>query len=155
MGQAEGCSGLARDLYGFRTKEKGPKKTPMVRGKADKSGDLKAQRIQEITYYVQRNSYRKTLARNDFSCNDTRQRRCRSFPLKSQTFLKVLIMSTPHMTERMLTVCALIAEEKDPVKFLVLVRELNDMFSESVKVEHARSTTALRTARVRNISQQA
>ena len=127
----------------------------MVRGKLESLATLKAQRIQEITYYVQRNSYRKTLARNDFSCNDTRQRRCRSFPLKSQAFLKVLLMSAPHMTERMLTVCALIAEEKDHFKFLVLVRELNDMFNESVKVEHARSTTARRTARASNISPQA
>jgi len=65
-------------------------------------------------------------------------------------------MTTPHMTERTLTLCALIAEEKDPVKFLLLVRELNDVFeNEGVKVEDARSTTARRTAEVRNISPQA
>ena len=65
-------------------------------------------------------------------------------------------MASPHMTERMLTLCALIAEEKDPVKFLFLVRELNDVFeNEGVKVEHARPTSARRTATVRNISPQA
>lgn len=61
-------------------------------------------------------------------------------------------MTTPHMTERMLTLCALIADEKDPVKFLLLVRELNDAFeNEGLRVEHALSTTARRTAIVRNI----
>ena len=45
-------------------------------------------------------------------------------------------MITPHMTE----LCALIADEKDSVKFLLLVRELNDAFeNEGVKVEHALS----------------
>jgi hypothetical protein len=59
------------------------------------------------------------------------------------------------MTERMLTLCALIAEEKDPVKFLLHVRELNDAFeNEGRKVEYARSNTARPTTKVRNISPQ-
>jgi hypothetical protein len=49
----------------------------------------------------------------------------------------------------------LIAEEKDPGKFLLLVRELNDAFENvGVKFEHARPTTARRTANVSNISPQ-
>jgi hypothetical protein len=67
-----------------------------------------------------------------------------------------MIMITPHMTERMLALCALIAEEKDPSKFLRLVLELNDAFENGgAGVEHARSATARPTTKVRNISPQA
>ena len=65
-------------------------------------------------------------------------------------------MQTPHLTERMLTLCALIVEEKDPGKFLLLVRELNDAFENGErKVKHARLTTTRHTAKVLNISSQA
>ena len=57
-------------------------------------------------------------------------------------------MITPHSNERVLVLCALIAEEKDHGKFLLLVRELNDAFENGrVKFERATSTTtASRTA---------
>jgi len=55
-------------------------------------------------------------------------------------------MITPHSNERVLALCALIVEEKDPRKFLHLVRELNDAFENAErKVEHPLSTTARRT----------
>ena len=58
-------------------------------------------------------------------------------------------MTTPHLNERVLALCALIAEEKDPGKFLLLVRELDDAFEKmGVKFEHAQSTTAHRKANV-------
>jgi hypothetical protein len=37
-------------------------------------------------------------------------------------------MKTSHSNQRLLALCALIAEEKDPDKFLLLVHELNDAF---------------------------
>ena len=64
-------------------------------------------------------------------------------------------MTTSHSNERVLALCALIAEEKDPGKFLLLVRELNDAFENvGVKFERARPTAARRTANVGNISPQ-
>ena len=58
-------------------------------------------------------------------------------------------MTTPHLNERVLALCALISEEKDPGKFLLLVRELDDAFEKmGAKFEHARSTTAHRKANV-------
>ena len=66
-------------------------------------------------------------------------------------------MTTPHLNERVLALCALIAKEKDPGKFLLLVSKLTDVFENAgVKFEHAKSTTtARRTAKVHNISPQA
>ena len=64
-------------------------------------------------------------------------------------------MTTSHSNDRVMALCALIAEEKDPGKFLLLVRELNDAFENvGVKFEHAQSTTARRTAKVSSISPQ-
>jgi len=65
-------------------------------------------------------------------------------------------MMTPHMKERMLALCALIAEEKDHDRFLRLVVELNDAFEDgSAGVEHASSTTSRPPTKVGNISPQA
>jgi hypothetical protein len=65
-------------------------------------------------------------------------------------------MMTPHMKERMLVLCALIAEEKDHDKFLRLVVELNDVFEDgSAGVEPASSTATRPTTKVGNISPQA
>ena len=65
-------------------------------------------------------------------------------------------MITPHSNERLLALCALIAQEKDHGKFLLLVRELNDALeNRGVEFEHAQSTTARSTAKVSNISPQA
>jgi hypothetical protein len=57
-------------------------------------------------------------------------------------------MTTTHSNERVFVLCALIVEEKDPGKFLLLVRELDDAFETmGVKFERATSTTpASRTA---------
>ena len=64
-------------------------------------------------------------------------------------------MITPHMKERMLPLCALIAKEKDHDKFLRLVLELNDALENgSAGVEHGRPTRAPPTTKVRNISPQ-
>jgi hypothetical protein len=52
-------------------------------------------------------------------------------------------MQTPHSNEHVPVLCALIAKEEDPGKFLLLVRELNDVLeNRGVKFEHAQSTTA-------------
>ena len=40
---------------------------------------------------------------------------------------KVLFMITPDSNERLFALCALIAEEKDQSKFLLLVQELNGL----------------------------
>lgn len=62
-------------------------------------------------------------------------------------------MFTPHLTQRVQALCASIAEEKDPAKFLLLVRELNDVFENGgAEFEHAQSTTAWRTTNVRDIN---
>jgi len=62
-------------------------------------------------------------------------------------------MTSPHLNERVLALCALIVEEKDPGKFQVLVRELDDAFEKmGVHFEHAGSTTAHRKANVSYIS---
>ena len=62
-------------------------------------------------------------------------------------------MTAPHLNERVLALCALIAEEKDPGKFLLLVRELDDAFEKmGVEFETARTPTAHRTAYVSYIS---
>jgi len=65
-------------------------------------------------------------------------------------------MKTSHSKERLLALCALIAEEKDPGKFLLLVQELNSAFeNQERKVENAPSATAHRTGSVRAISPRA
>ena len=57
-------------------------------------------------------------------------------------------MTTLRSKQRVLALCALIAEEKDLGKFAVLVSELNDAFeNDERKVEHAG-----RTAKVSYIS---
>jgi len=62
-------------------------------------------------------------------------------------------MTAPHLNERVLALCALIAEEKDPGKFLLLVRDLNDAFEKmDVEFEHARTPAAHRVANVSYIS---
>lgn len=50
-------------------------------------------------------------------------------------------MTTLHSKERAFALCALIAEEKDPDKLLLLVSELNDVLeSDERKVEPAGRT---------------
>ena len=62
-------------------------------------------------------------------------------------------MKTSHSNERLLALCALIAEEKDPGKFLLLVQELNSAFeNEQREVETAPSATAHRRGSVRAVS---
>jgi hypothetical protein len=52
-------------------------------------------------------------------------------------------MKTSHSNQRVLALCALIAEEKEPEKFLLLVHELNDAFENKERgVENARLTSA-------------
>ena len=51
-------------------------------------------------------------------------------------------MKTSHPKERLLALCALIAEEKDSGKFLLLVHELKNAFEES-GVENIASTATL------------
>ena len=44
-------------------------------------------------------------------------------------------MSIPEPEERFYSLCALIAAEKDPQKFLILVRELNEVLDKRDKTE--------------------
>jgi hypothetical protein len=63
-------------------------------------------------------------------------------------------MATLHSNERVLALCALIVEEQNPDKFLLLIRELNAAFeNEERKAQLA--TTARRIANVSDISPQA
>jgi hypothetical protein len=87
-------------------------------------------------------------------CHNYHQRR--ALPLKIPDVPKVLAMTTPHSNERLFALCALIAEEKDPGKFLLLVHELNNAFESSERnVEDARLNSARRRAKVSVISQRA
>jgi hypothetical protein len=63
-------------------------------------------------------------------------------------------MATLHSNERVLALCALITEEKDPGKFQLLVHELNDAL-ENAERKAQLATTAHRTANVSDISPQA
>jgi hypothetical protein len=99
---------------------------------------------------------KENLENPDLVCHSDSQRRV--LPLNSRRS-KVSTMKTSHSKKRFLALCALIAEEKDPGKFLLLVQELNSAFeNEERKVKNAPFATAHRTHRrgsVRTISPRA
>lgn len=65
-------------------------------------------------------------------------------------------MITPDDKERISFLCALIAEEKDPGRFLLLVQELSALLENTpLRAEHVQPTTALRRAKLRIISHRA
>jgi hypothetical protein len=65
-------------------------------------------------------------------------------------------MKTSHSNDRLLALCALIAEEKDPGKFQLLVHELNNALeSRDRRVENAQLPSEHPRAKVSVISERA
>jgi hypothetical protein len=78
-----------------------------------------------------------------------------SFRSIPKTFQGVA-MKTSQSNERLLALCALIAEEKDPDRFTLLVHELSSLLNDrTLSIEQEQSRIALRGAKVSDISPQA